>query len=126
MVKEYFLTAPLLKAERTIIFGDCTVSLRGQNGYSFIEGSNKNSIGDALDDLITVLIESHFVDLRSLQVVLRSAKEPAQYPDEPKKIKAEDWLPWAFSLIPLKRIPVVYLDSNICEKVEQILRNPAE
>jgi hypothetical protein len=124
MNKVYFLTAPLLKVSSLIKCGDCTLSLRGQDGYSFIEGPSRDSISDALDDLICVLIESGPLELHGLRVVLRSEAEPAKYPNEPKEIKSEDWLAWAFSRIQLTRIPVVYLDNDVHKQVERTLRTP--
>lgn len=121
MIKEYFLTAPLLKSHRPIKVGSSLVSMLGQDGYSFIAGTTKRAIDSDLDDLICFLIQSEFQDLRDLQVVLRSRTGPALEEEDHAKLKISDWLGWAFSRIPLKDIPVAVLDASFSERIERAL-----
>ena len=117
--KEFFLTAPLLRAASPITAGDCVVSLRGQEGYSFIEGPDERAIDVIRDDFVCIIAELVPSATVSFRIVARWPTEPSPIAFDSRSAKPQDWMAWAFSRVSLCEIPQVCLDEDTCKRLER-------
>jgi hypothetical protein len=122
MLKEYFLTAPLLKAPFALQVQNCVIELRGQEGYSCIRGPTQAAIDATLDDLVCVLIEITSPRLANFRVVLRSKTKTARGIYQRSQQTPPDWQSWAFSKLPLSSIPTVAIIPDEWEKIIDKMR----
>jgi hypothetical protein len=121
-LKEYFLTAPLLKAPFLIKARGCVIELRGQDGFSSIKGPNQIKIDAALDDLVCVIIASTSHCLTGFRLVLRSKTKPAKVVYKEGRQTPQDWLSWAFSRVRLSDIPTAGITLDEWKKIADTLQ----
>ncbi len=120
MYKEYFITTPLILNKVTFEYRDCQIVLRGKEARSYIEGPTAEAVNVAFDFQFALRDKAYIPGLRFW---LRSTSEGTSLPEDPRDIKSEDWVDWAFSRIPLYSIPGITLSEADCKSIQKEIDN---
>ena len=120
MYKEYFITTPLILNKVTFEYRDCQIVLRGKEARSYIEGPTAEAVNVAFDFQFALRDKAYIPGLRFW---LRSTSERTSLPEDPRDIRSEDWVDWAFSTIPLDSIPPIPLSEAECKSIQKEIDN---
>lgn len=116
MHKEYFITAPLILSPVDFQIGNCTIRLNGNKDHSYIQGPSAEEVDQAFEFIFAIQDIAH---VPGISVFLRGVSKDIAFPKNPREIKAEEWVNWAFSMLPLKSIPLIVLSQEEGDAIQQ-------